>query len=76
MKKYRVKIWGKPLLCPVCQQDIFFFKKVEIVDHDRVGDHEISYLFECEYCGYEMLFGGDKVAAREKSLDFKLEDAQ
>lgn len=75
MKKYRVKIWGNPLLCTVCQQDIFNFKKVEIVDHDRPSNHEISYLFECENCGYEMLFGGYKVAAREKSPDFKLEDA-
>ena len=68
MKKCRVKIWGNPLKCPVCEQDIFYFRKVEIADQSKPGGHEICYLFECERCGHGTMFGGDNVAKYEAAL--------
>jgi len=68
MKKCRVKIWGNPLQCPVCQQDIFYFRKVEIADQNKPDVRELGYLFECVHCGYGALFSGDNVAKSEAEL--------
>jgi hypothetical protein len=65
MKKCRVRIWGNPLICPVCQQDIFCFKKIQTADQGRPAEQEMKYLFECAHCGYGILFGGDRVKENE-----------
>ncbi len=67
MKKVRVKIWGSPLRCPVCQQDIFHFRKVTVSDRAQPGSQELGYLFECERCGYGSLFSGSHVTEYEAS---------
>ena len=68
MKKCRVKIWGSPLTCPVCEQDIFYFRKVAITDQDEPDSQKLGYLFECARCGYGSLFSGDRVATYEAAL--------
>jgi len=60
-----VKIWGSPLRCPVCQQDVFHFRKVAITDQEKPGGQELGYLFECARCGYSSLFSGGNVAENE-----------
>ena len=74
MKIYKVKIWDKALVCPICGQNLFYFKKVRIVDYDKPIEHEIRYLFECEKCGYVMMFGAVARWEPEEELNFTLEE--
>ncbi len=57
LKKYNIKIWDRELVCPICHHKVFYIKAIKIIDVDNYIENEIRYLFECEECGYGMLFG-------------------
>lgn len=75
MKIYKVFIWGNPLVCPICNQRLFSVKKIKITDHDTPISHVARYLFECEKCGYGMLFGAVTRWEPEEEMNFRLEEA-
>lgn len=74
MKVYKIKLWDKELICPICNQRRFYLKRVKIVDNDKPIDNEIRYLFECEQCGYDMMFGAITRWEPEEKLNISLEE--
>ncbi|WP_313293598.1 hypothetical protein [Faecalispora jeddahensis] len=72
MKKYKVKIWDDNLICPICNNKLFYFKKIKIEDYDQPYEHEIRYLFECDKCGHGMMIGAITKWEPEEKLNFSL----
>ncbi len=75
MKKYKIKIWDKDLVCPICDHRLFYRTRVKIVDSDMPNIDQIRYLFECEKCGYAMMFGAVTEWEPEEKLNITLEEA-
>ncbi|BBH24653.1 hypothetical protein Back11_59980 [Paenibacillus baekrokdamisoli] len=57
----KIKVWQKELLCHVCGGSDWSHTMVRIeVGNIRIGEEvrgQSRYLFSCNYCGLEQLFG-------------------